>query len=927
MVIIVLIIAAAFVHVIQVAPLNTITQSVQSYFNSGDYTISSDEAQNVFDETGSLVLATDTDIQNISKETLYKLKAQSEVLYNSISDEGYVGSHKIADISYAKGFNITNAYEFMLNAERLNFNRIIWKEVTREETPQVKDIELTTDEDTNLKYPDNDEDDKELEDFADMVIPYLQSYIIPTSMLSGIAAEDIGNVLGNFAYQIMDKAYHQIQINQYTVQNVTKHQSIIKYITDNITVDLYTHTIQYMDVCVDEETGVESPCMKTTTQKVYDLAKLKADVEALKEKYNNALVEGEPAQDYYERIGVLDTSKYFAEKVDKDIVYGVVEAETIKSYMSVEYEQKIYNQNDVDNFLSADSVSMVGVKDYNTVNAVINDKLSGYLGYNTLTDCEPAGTLNLSVEVGQDFTYKHYWQDDLDVKDTVQRNYTTNDVIAYLSTDNIEKTKRVYEYTQEEIDEEIEYDYKLTFSDTQYYDSLESDKELNKIDIINSDPDVYNDYLQEGTNFSTNIGFSRSHLSQSYQMMKNYLAEYTGTIDYGTLLNNFNSGIDLSGIIGLNFIWPLNSTAGSITSCAGERGSVVTGIGTEKHGAMDVGIAGGTEIIASQSGTIYIKTTNIRACKDQYGNTKTCGYGNYIVIKHDNDPDYTYYTLYAHMSKFGSYKVGDKVNVGDVIGYVGTTGGSTGNHLHFEIKQVDKGVAFVFDKSLNLEPIKYIQRDTIPEGILNDNSLPSNCGDMTTDMFGSLAATYESDDYDGYMEEPYEAYDKSKLPKTVAGINEIIDQMSDIEIMSRLIYAEQSVGSRESQVLVGLSILNSGASVKAKAKSTYSNGNHYSYNCIAKNIKNGIVFGGFWDAVPDKYIGIAEEAVKAKEKGTYVVTDDITGQAIECISIKQFRATEPPSYPTPESLPDNWDNLTKKITLHNYSTSYTCYYW
>lgn len=58
------------------------------------------------------------------------------------------------------------------------------------------------------------------------------------------------------------------------------------------------------------------------------------------------------------------------------------------------------------------------------------------------------------------------------------------------------------------------------------------------------------------------------------------------------------------------------------------------------------------------------------------------GYGNVIYVDHGAGQE----TRYAHMSKYGAFKQGDRVNAGDVIGYVGTTGRSTGPHLHFELR-------------------------------------------------------------------------------------------------------------------------------------------------------------------------------------------------------------------------------------------------
>ncbi|MCM4450335.1 M23 family metallopeptidase, partial [Escherichia coli] len=64
------------------------------------------------------------------------------------------------------------------------------------------------------------------------------------------------------------------------------------------------------------------------------------------------------------------------------------------------------------------------------------------------------------------------------------------------------------------------------------------------------------------------------------------------------------------------------------------------------------------------------------------------GYGNVIQIKHDSG----YMTLYAHLSRFAKIKNGQKVNQGQVIAYVGSTGMSTGPHLHFGVYLNNKAI-------------------------------------------------------------------------------------------------------------------------------------------------------------------------------------------------------------------------------------------
>ncbi|MCI6082546.1 M23 family metallopeptidase [bacterium] len=67
--------------------------------------------------------------------------------------------------------------------------------------------------------------------------------------------------------------------------------------------------------------------------------------------------------------------------------------------------------------------------------------------------------------------------------------------------------------------------------------------------------------------------------------------------------------------------------------------------------------------------------------------TSHSSYGNYVMVYHGTDDQgNTYATLYAHMNSWPPVSVGQSVTKGQVIGYVGTTGNSTGNHLHLELR-------------------------------------------------------------------------------------------------------------------------------------------------------------------------------------------------------------------------------------------------
>ena len=91
-----------------------------------------------------------------------------------------------------------------------------------------------------------------------------------------------------------------------------------------------------------------------------------------------------------------------------------------------------------------------------------------------------------------------------------------------------------------------------------------------------------------------------------------------------------------------------------------------------KHYGTDIAKSGGCQIVAAQSGKV------ISSGWSNYG------YGNYIQIDHGTKNGVRYVTLYAHL-KSRYVKAGDYVTKGQQIGYMGTTGFSTGTHLHFEI--------------------------------------------------------------------------------------------------------------------------------------------------------------------------------------------------------------------------------------------------
>lgn len=136
--------------------------------------------------------------------------------------------------------------------------------------------------------------------------------------------------------------------------------------------------------------------------------------------------------------------------------------------------------------------------------------------------------------------------------------------------------------------------------------------------------------------------------------------------------NNNNNGGSSGGNSGGsstgtgNLVWPSYCTY--ITSRQGPRVHPVTGE-YKNHGGTDIGASYGSAIYAADSGKVVSSSDGWNG-----------GWGNYVMIDHGNGMQ----TLYAHMSS-RACSVGQTVKRGQTIGYVGSTGMSTGPHLHFEM--------------------------------------------------------------------------------------------------------------------------------------------------------------------------------------------------------------------------------------------------
>lgn len=140
-------------------------------------------------------------------------------------------------------------------------------------------------------------------------------------------------------------------------------------------------------------------------------------------------------------------------------------------------------------------------------------------------------------------------------------------------------------------------------------------------------------------------------------------------------------------------IYHPTNNKGTISSRYGWRGAIF-------HAGVDIAVATGTPIYAIENGIIHKAN---RGCVEGYFDCGG-GFGNYVVIDHLND----FYTNYGHLSEL-NVKIGQVVKKGELIGYVGNTGHSTGSHLHFEVRQGGWLAPTHFDPMLYLTGQKEFQ--------------------------------------------------------------------------------------------------------------------------------------------------------------------------------------------------------------------------
>lgn len=261
-----------------------------------------------------------------------------------------------------------------------------------------------------------------------------------------------------------------------------------------------------------------------------------------------------------------------------------------------------------------------------------------------------------------DGSYAIAWQDVLAVFASQTAGDANGTAVAYLDEDNVERLRMVL-WDMNELD-------------------WRTERQTREVEQTNDEGEAENTTITETVLIIELTHHTPEEMRETYHFtdrQNEYLAllsgEDTATL-WGELLGGFVQGSGELMAPGMDTVfadgalqWPL-PVAGTITSPQGYRTDPITGE-ISYHSGTDIAVPEGTPILAAAAGTVTIANAT-----DSWGGS----YGYYVKIDHGGGLT----TLYAHCSSI-CVTVGQQVQTGQVIAYVGHTGRATGPHLHFEI--------------------------------------------------------------------------------------------------------------------------------------------------------------------------------------------------------------------------------------------------
>ncbi len=681
----------------------------ESKDENGNVLYSAEEKQNAYKNSKSLLTFSVSEITDMAENMMKddddtaKIEDFKMQLKDDNSKRGKVNLNDDTNItlpSHQKTF-----LQHILSAEKYNFNFINWVKYdgSNEGTTMSSD-DMATNKDLGLMYPKN----ADLKVMISSLLPYLQSWKIPLAMYCG---EITGGTKDNsksgrnvqLAWQILLEAYSDITVNQYEMQTLTRNytrddvktvqcENEMKQVTTSairpdpsigvITAvpDYATRKDSDIPDTVEYQMGNSEVCYDSTETTTYGTEKQNGS-DTIESKYEYRIAE---ALTY----DLMVKNSYVYKKYDTSET-PVYYNESVASTSATE----IYSNGtkiDINNSSTASSLFSSGTDKSSTTGKIPNGrkyknsagKDLSQEGYNEVTTV--TRTVKYSKQTTVTNTIIKKWKDTLTSGEAKSNQYTYSDLLKFV------KDKKDAGYETKGYQEK---DGKGSMTKSSVYKELENKKELNRIDFINAVSGIYNKYTTKAA--YDGIGIIRGNLYFSYYNLKESFKE----IDkegkypyvYGVSLGIKNIATTKKYISSQavdipegGFMWPVsNTTVGYLYGYTIAYGNFHEGIDLwngSDNGESNDSRSKDTKVLAAQDGTVTSIRNDVSAEGDE-----SLGYGNYIIIDHGNG----FSTLYAHLIFDGGIlvNVGDEVKMGQQIAWMGSTGYSTGKHLHFEIRK------------------------------------------------------------------------------------------------------------------------------------------------------------------------------------------------------------------------------------------------
>lgn len=244
----------------------------------------------------------------------------------------------------------------------------------------------------------------------------------------------------------------------------------------------------------------------------------------------------------------------------------------------------------------------------------------------------------------------------------------------------------------------------------------------------------------QNINTSSTDGFDGTNQSSAFDPISNLFTELS-SITKDIMSPN---GTQISFGKGSAADWFTQTLGGSVTSGYGKRDS---SLGNEYHRGIDISSEEGHDILSPIDGQLVSSGSDV------------AGYGNYAVIRDESGKNH----LFGHMKSPVGYGLGSSIYKNDVIGQVGSTGKSTGSHLHYEIRRNG-------NKYSSINPLDYKYNDNVGKSLnVNssnrdsfskydyNNAIGSGNRDVSTEVKDKLDLAINTDNIEDKMDTMIEA--------------------------------------------------------------------------------------------------------------------------------------------------------------------------